>query len=52
MNKILVVVDMQNDFLTGSLVNESAVKVIPNIKREIESIPTLSSQETHTLKII
>ena len=37
MNKILVVVDMQNDFLTGSLANESAVKVIPNIKREIES---------------
>ena len=37
MNKILVVVDMQNDFLTGSLANESAVNVIPNIKREIES---------------
>ena len=37
MNKILVVVDMQNDFLTGSLANKSAVKVIPNIKREIES---------------
>lgn len=37
MNKILVVVDMQNDFLTGSLANESAVKIIPNIKREIES---------------
>lgn len=37
MNKILVVVDMQNDFLTGTLANESAVNVIPNIKREIES---------------
>ena len=36
-NKILVVVDMQNDFLTGSLANESAVNVIPNIKRELES---------------
>ena len=37
MNKILVVVDMQNDFLTGALANESAVAIIPNIKREIES---------------
>ena len=37
MKKILVVVDMQNDFLTGTLANESAVNVIPNIKREIES---------------
>lgn len=37
MAKILVVVDMQNDFLTGSLANESAVAIIPNIKREIES---------------
>lgn len=35
MKKILVVVDMQNDFLTGSLANESAVKIIPNIKNEI-----------------
>lgn len=34
---ILVVVDMQNDFLTGSLANESAVAIIPNIIREIES---------------
>ena len=37
MNKILVVVDMQNDFLTGTLANKSAVEIIPNIKREIES---------------
>lgn len=37
MEKVLFVVDMQNDFLTGSLANESAVEIIPNIKREIES---------------
>lgn len=37
MSKILVVVDMQNDFLTGTLANESAVKIIPNILREIKS---------------
>lgn len=35
--KVLVVVDMQNDFVTGSLANQSALEVIPNIKREIES---------------
>lgn len=37
MSKILVVVDMQNDFLTGTLANESAVKIVPNILREIKS---------------
>ena len=37
MNKILVVVDMQNDFITGTLSNESAVNIIPNIEREIKS---------------
>lgn len=37
MKKILVVVDMQNDFLIGTLANESAVNIISNIKREIES---------------
>lgn len=29
--KALVVVDMQNDFLTGSLANPAAVAIIPNI---------------------
>ena len=50
-NKILVVVDMQNDFLTGSLANESAVNVIPNIKREIESgnyTHIIFTRDTHT----
>lgn len=50
MNKILVVVDMQNDFLTGSLANESAVNVIPNITREIKSgnyTHIIFTQDTH-----
>ena len=34
---ILVVVDMQNDFLTGSLANPDAVKIIPGIVEEILS---------------
>lgn len=36
-NKTLIVVDMQNDFVTGALANQTALEVIPNIKREIES---------------
>ncbi len=33
--KLLVIIDMQNDFLTGSLANEDAVKIIPFIKEKI-----------------
>jgi len=49
-NKILVVIDMQNDFLVGSLANSSAVKVIPLIKKEIESgdyTHIIFTQDTH-----
>lgn len=35
MNKLLVVVDMQNDFTFGSLGNPEAVSVIPNVLRLI-----------------
>ena len=31
MDKVLVIVDMQNDFITGSLANDDAVKIVPNI---------------------
>lgn len=36
MKKLLVVVDMQNDFVTGSLGTEEAKKIIPNVKTRIE----------------
>lgn len=36
MTKILVVVDVQNDFITGSLGNPEAVKKIPNIVKKIQ----------------
>lgn len=36
MNNVLVVVDMQNDFVTGALKNEYAEKIIPRIKERIE----------------
>ena len=29
--KILIVIDMQNDFLEGTLRNEEGIKIIPNV---------------------
>lgn len=34
--KILVVVDMQNDFITGSLGTPEARAIVPNVKKKIE----------------
>jgi len=34
--KILVVIDMQNDFITGSLGSPQAQAIVPNVKRKIE----------------
>jgi nicotinamidase-related amidase len=50
MSKMLIVVDMQNDFVTGSLANQTALEVIPFIKSEIESgkySRVLFTQDTH-----
>ena len=33
--KVLVVVDMQNDFITGSLGTPEAVAIVPNVKKKI-----------------
>ena len=37
MQDILIVVDMQNDFISGSLGTEEAQKILPNVKRLIEN---------------
>ena len=34
--KVLVVVDMQNDFITGSLGTKEAQVIVPNVKKKIE----------------
>ena len=34
--KILVVVDMQNDFVTGALRNEEAIKIVPHVVEKIK----------------
>ena len=36
MAKFFIVIDMQNDFVTGSLANPAAAKTIPFIKEQIQ----------------
>lgn len=37
MKKLLVVIDMQNDFITGALGTKEAVSIVPAVKAKIES---------------
>ena len=36
MKKLLIVVDMQNDFITGTLGSGQAEKIVPNVKAKVE----------------
>ena len=48
MKKITVVVDMQNDFLYGSLANDAAVDIIPAVLQEIDkSDVVVYTRDTH-----
>ena len=52
METAIVVVDMINDFVTGTLKCESATKIIPNIKRLLDfarkkKIPVIYTNDTH-----
>ena len=49
MRKLLVVVDMQNDFVTGALANEAAQKIVPKIKKYIDNFDgrVVFTQDTH-----
>ena len=48
MKKITVVVDMQNDFLFGSLANDAAVDIIPAVLEEIDkSDVVVYTRDTH-----
>lgn len=38
--KALVVIDMQNDFITGSLGTPEAVSIVPNVKKKVEEAVT------------
>ena len=35
--KTLIVIDMQNDFVTGVLGSKEAVAVLPNVKKKIDA---------------
>lgn len=45
MKKILIVVDMQNDFIDGSLGTSEAVKIVPNVINKVEQY----SQNEHII---
>lgn len=46
---VLVVVDMQNDFIDGALGTEEAVKIVPNVIRKIKDFDGLvvATRDTH-----
>ncbi|MDE7220865.1 MAG: cysteine hydrolase [Oscillospiraceae bacterium] len=47
--KVLVVIDMQNDFISGSLGTPEAVQIVPNVVEKIRSWDGLiyATQDTH-----
>lgn len=50
--KVLIVIDMQNDFVTGALANQAAQEIIPAIAEEIkayrkEGMPVYFTRDTH-----
>lgn len=49
MQKLLIVVDMQNDFIDGALGTPEAVAIVPNVKKKIEEFQgcVLFSRDTH-----
>lgn len=52
MNKLLIVVDMQNDFITGSLGTPEAVAIVPGVQEKIrryqaEDAAVILTMDTH-----
>jgi nicotinamidase-related amidase len=52
MKKLLIVVDMQNDFITGALGSDMAQAILPNVRAKIESFKqngdaVLFTRDTH-----
>ncbi len=51
--KVLIVVDMQNDFTTGALRNEDAIAIIPDVVNKVkaakeEGADIIFTRDTHT----
>ncbi len=51
MDNVLIVIDMQNDFITGSLKNEDAKKIVNGICEKIKSFKgkIIATRDTHNL---
>ena len=49
MQDILIVVDMQNDFIDGALGTKEAEKIVPKVRKKIEKFPgtVLFTRDTH-----
>jgi Amidases related to nicotinamidase len=49
MKKYLIVVDMQNDFVSGSLGSKEAVEIVPKVKQKIENFDgtVIFTRDTH-----
>lgn len=47
--KILIVIDMQNDFVTGTLKNEEAIKIIPKVVEKVNNFDgnIIFTKDTH-----
>lgn len=55
--KILVVIDMQNDFLEGTLRNEEGIKIIPNVVNKIKEYKSnghtvIATRDTHDISYL
>ncbi len=51
MKKILIVIDMQNDFIDGALGTPQAVGIVENVKKKIAEYPkenVFATRDTHT----
>ena len=53
MKKTLIVIDMQNDFIDGSLGSKEAQAIVPNVKKKIEEYKScdydiIFTRDTHT----
>lgn len=49
MQKLLLVIDMQNDFIDGALGTKEAVAIVPNVKKKIENFDgtVIFTRDTH-----
>ena len=51
MQKVLVVIDMQNDFVDGALGSTQAQMIVDNVRKKIESFdgPIIFTRDTHDI---